>query len=155
VTSFALLQTTSHTLIRNGLPLSNHQPGNCGFRQARARPRRLFLVASSLNEVSRRASSHGVLPTDAGSRGADRRAGAHVDLRAEAARRRGNIDGPASRGEEWEIYPERPYILVGTQDMSLSARALNRWLCDEPIPMACTLWPAQQRLLVGLRRSAS
>jgi len=53
--------------------------------------------------------------------------------------------------EEWEIYPERPYIIVGTQDM-LFSRALNRgyamcryrwpvhfgllnndclWVCDE------------------------
>ena len=40
--------------------------------------------------------------------------------------------------EEWEIYPERPYIIVGTQDM-LFSRALNRGYAMSRYRWPCTL----------------
>ncbi|MBI4877484.1 MAG: DEAD/DEAH box helicase [Acidobacteria bacterium] len=43
--------------------------------------------------------------------------------------------------EEWEIYPERPFILVGTQDM-LFSRALNRGYA-----MSRYRWPVHFGLL--------
>ena len=43
--------------------------------------------------------------------------------------------------EEWEIYPERPYIIVGTQDM-LFSRALNRGYA-----MSRYRWPVHFALL--------
>jgi CRISPR-associated endonuclease/helicase Cas3 len=44
-------------------------------------------------------------------------------------------------GEEWEIYPERPFIIVGTQDM-LFSRALNRGYA-----MSRYRWPTHFGLL--------
>ena len=44
---------------------------------------------------------------------------------------------------EWDIYPERPAILIGTQDMLLQSR-LEPWLRHEPLPLADTLRIAQQ-----------
>jgi CRISPR-associated endonuclease/helicase Cas3 len=52
--------------------------------------------------------------------------------------------------DEWEVYPERPYVIVGTQDM-LFSRALNRGYA-----MSRYRWPVHFGLLnndclVGLR----
>ncbi len=54
---------------------------------------------------------------------------------------------------EWYLYPERPAIIIGTQDMLLS-RALNRgYACAGPV--AGGIRPAESRRSVGDGRSAT
>ena len=81
------------------------------------------------------------------------------------------MGGTESDAEPWYLYPERPTILIGTQDMLLS-RALNRgyaasrfhwpidfgllnndslWVFDEPQLMASGVSTSAQ--LAGLRQS--
>lgn len=52
--------------------------------------------------------------------------------------------------DDWDLYPEREAVLIGTQDMLLS-RALNRGYALSRARLASALWPAQQRLPVGVR----
>ena len=50
--------------------------------------------------------------------------------------------------DEWDIHPERPAILIGTQDMLSEPGAQSR-LWHEPLPLADALRPAEQRCAVG------
>ena len=50
--------------------------------------------------------------------------------------------------ERWYLYPEKPFIVVGTQDMLLS-RALNRGLREQPLHVAGGVRPTEQRLSLG------
>ena len=54
--------------------------------------------------------------------------------------------------EEWFLHPEKPAVLIGTQDMLLS-RAQSR-VRGQPVPLADRLRLAQQRLPLGVRRAA-
>ncbi len=49
--------------------------------------------------------------------------------------------GGGETGERWYLYPEKPFIIVGTQDMLLS-RALNRGYGSSPF-----MWPVEYGLL--------
>ena len=50
--------------------------------------------------------------------------------------------------DQWYLEPEKPLIIVGTQDMLLS-RALNRGYGNSPIHVARRVRPPEQRLPLG------
>ena len=50
--------------------------------------------------------------------------------------------------DQWYLHPEKPFIVVGTQDMLLS-RALNRGYGNNPFMLAGRVWTAEQRLSLG------
>ena len=49
---------------------------------------------------------------------------------------------------QWYLHPEKPFIVVGTQDMLLS-RALNRGYGKQPLHVAGRIRPPEQRLSLG------
>ena len=51
--------------------------------------------------------------------------------------------------EKWFLDPEKPAILIGTQDMLLSRRKPR--VCGDPVPLAHRLRIVEQRQPVGVR----